>query len=179
MVGNWMDPAFLDGETFDVVLADYLLGAVERFAPYFQYSLLKKLRGITRSRFYLVGMEPYPEPITPAERVVNDIANFRDSCHLHLGERFHREFPVEWVVARLQECGFIVRATDRFPILYGKSFVDAELGLAEKLLNRLPAGPLRKGLQARLAEIHKAAAAALKQGGLPGGYDYLIAADPR
>jgi hypothetical protein len=36
VVGNWVDTDLLRGEVFDVVLADYLVGAVDRFAPYFQ-----------------------------------------------------------------------------------------------------------------------------------------------
>lgn len=35
LVGNWTDPRLLAGESFDTVLADYLLGAIEGFAPYF------------------------------------------------------------------------------------------------------------------------------------------------
>lgn len=33
LVGNWSDPEFLQGERFDTVLADYLLGAIDGFAP--------------------------------------------------------------------------------------------------------------------------------------------------
>ncbi len=44
IMGNWANPDLLRGEDFDVVLADYLLGAVERVAPYFQEELLTRLR---------------------------------------------------------------------------------------------------------------------------------------
>ena len=33
VAGNWQDAAFLHGERYDVVLADYLLGAIDGFAP--------------------------------------------------------------------------------------------------------------------------------------------------
>ena len=42
LIGNWTDPTLLAGETFDTVLADYLLGAVDGFAPYFQDQLLPR-----------------------------------------------------------------------------------------------------------------------------------------
>jgi hypothetical protein len=35
LLGNWADPALLAGEAYDTVLADYLLGAIDGFAPYF------------------------------------------------------------------------------------------------------------------------------------------------
>ena len=44
VVGNWLDPQLLAGETFDTVIADYLLGAIEGFAPYWQHQLFDRLR---------------------------------------------------------------------------------------------------------------------------------------
>ncbi|MBL8265032.1 class I SAM-dependent methyltransferase, partial [Steroidobacter sp.] len=44
IVGNWLDHDLLANETFDVVLADYLLGAVDGFAPYWQDQLFPRLR---------------------------------------------------------------------------------------------------------------------------------------
>jgi hypothetical protein len=34
--GNWQDEEFLDGRQFDVILADYLIGAIDGFAPYYR-----------------------------------------------------------------------------------------------------------------------------------------------
>ena len=34
--GNWQQDDFLKGECFDIVVADYLLRAIDSFAPYFQ-----------------------------------------------------------------------------------------------------------------------------------------------
>lgn len=36
VIGNWRDERFLEGQVFDTVLADYLVGAIDGFAPYFQ-----------------------------------------------------------------------------------------------------------------------------------------------
>lgn len=36
VVGNWRDEQFLEGRVFDTVLADYLVGAIDGFAPYYQ-----------------------------------------------------------------------------------------------------------------------------------------------
>jgi hypothetical protein len=43
VVGNWMDSAFCDTVgTFDTILADYLIGAVDGFSPYQQDEILVK-----------------------------------------------------------------------------------------------------------------------------------------
>ena len=179
LIGNWREAAFLEGETFDVVLADYLLGAVERYAPYFQYEMLQRLYRLTRKRLYLVGLEPYRAPRDAGEQAVCDIAHLRDALHLHNGERYHREFPLEWTRQRLQEVGFRILDERRFPVRYGARFIDAELGLCRQLLQRLPEGKLRQGLQARLVQVEQEALQALgKLGALSGGSDYLIAAEP-
>ena len=54
LVGNWSDPEFLQGERFDTVLADYLLGAIDGFAPYTQDQLFSRLRPLT---------DQHPEPL--------------------------------------------------------------------------------------------------------------------
>eukprot|EP00953_Heterococcus_sp_UTEX-ZZ885_P020500 11468-Heterococcus_DN1.PRE.1 len=36
VIGNWQDPAFLQHEKYDTILADYLIGAIDGFSPYFQ-----------------------------------------------------------------------------------------------------------------------------------------------
>jgi len=72
LVGNWEDPRLLAGETYDTVLADYLLGAIDGFAPYFQHQLFARLRPLVGQRLYVVGLEPYvtDEPDTAEGRLV-------------------------------------------------------------------------------------------------------------
>lgn len=48
IVGNWSDANFLANDVFDTVLAEYLLGAIEGYAPYFQY--LSAFREIASAR---------------------------------------------------------------------------------------------------------------------------------
>ncbi len=43
VVGNWMDDHFCQNlGTFDTILADYLIGAVDGFSPYEQDTIIKK-----------------------------------------------------------------------------------------------------------------------------------------
>ncbi|MCB9745072.1 MAG: class I SAM-dependent methyltransferase, partial [Alphaproteobacteria bacterium] len=61
VVGNWTDPTLLEGERFDTVVADYLLGAIDGFAPYFQDQLFSRLLPHVGRRLYVVGMAPFPD----------------------------------------------------------------------------------------------------------------------
>ena len=67
VVGNWVDSNLLKDEVYDTVVADYLLGAVEGFAPYFQPYLFKRLRPLTRKRLYIKGLEPYVPTMRPED----------------------------------------------------------------------------------------------------------------
>jgi hypothetical protein len=44
VTGNWKDNKMLDGQVYDVVLADYLLGSLDGFAPYFQDRLFERIK---------------------------------------------------------------------------------------------------------------------------------------
>jgi hypothetical protein len=36
VVGNWEDASLLQGQRFDTILADYLIGSINLYSPYFQ-----------------------------------------------------------------------------------------------------------------------------------------------
>ena len=65
VTGNWSDELFLSEQRFETVLADYLLGALDGFAPYHQDQLFSRLRRHVSGRLYVVGLEPYPDGIVP------------------------------------------------------------------------------------------------------------------
>jgi hypothetical protein len=103
LLGNWTDPTLLADEVHDTVLADYLIGAVEGFAPYFQQSLLRRLRSVTGRRLYVVGLDPYV--VGPAEtdeaRMVREIGRLRDAVLMLADETPYREYPAEWTLNAL------------------------------------------------------------------------------
>ena len=87
IAGNWTDPLLLHGEVYDQVLADYLLGAIDGFAPYFQDRLFARLRPHVGQRLYVVGLAPYPEPgDDPGGQLIWEIARLRDAAILLLAE---------------------------------------------------------------------------------------------
>jgi hypothetical protein len=181
VVGNWADPALLADERYDTVLADYLLGAIEGFAPYFQPRLFARLRPLVGRRLYVVGLEPYVtvEPADPAGRLVWEIGRWRDACLLHAGERPYREYPAEWAVERLEAAGFRLVAARRYAIRYKQRFVNSQIDMCAPRLAALPDRALAEALAARDEALRRAALERIAgEGSLRHGHDYLLAAEP-
>ncbi len=152
IVGNGLEPALLAGETFDTVLADYLIGAVEGFAPYAQAYVLRRLHGVTRGRLCVIGLEPYvplPEPDDADARSIWAIGRLRDACLLPAGERPYREFPLPWMLDQLTLAGFKIVAARRFPIRYGSRHVHRQLAMCIARARGLADRALGAALEAR------------------------------
>lgn len=181
IVANWADPELLRGERFDTVLADYLIGAVEGFAPYFQGAMFARLRALTGKRFYLVGLEPYVthDPATEGGRLIWEIGRFRDACLLLAGERPYREYPMQWVLDRMTAAGFRVTAARRFPIRYKARFVNSQIDMCAPRIARLGDPALATALTLRAEDLRsRALAFAEHEDGIRHGHDYVIAAEP-
>lgn len=181
IAGNWADPALLAGEAHDTVIAEYLLGALEAYAPYFQETLFLRLRPLVRRRLYVIGLDPYVlgRPDDAAGRMVQEVGRFRDACHLLAGETPYREYPAEWVADRLASAGFRIRFAQRFPNHYDMRWVELQLATAHRLIDRMTDAALGASLTAHAAALRQRCAALCQQeGGLIHGHDYLIAAEP-
>jgi len=185
VVGNWVDPDLLAGERYDTVLADYLLGAIEGFAPYWQDQLFARLHGLVApgGRLYVVGLEPYvvhlPERMDAAGSVIVRIGRLRDACLLLAGERPYREYPASWTLRRIEASGFRILQAEKAPIRFGARFVDSQIDMCGRVIARLSDPALASALQAN-ADALRAEAHALieREGGLRHGHDYVIAAEP-
>ncbi|WP_206185516.1 hypothetical protein [Sphingosinicella sp. CPCC 101087] len=181
VLGNWADPALLAGECYDTVLADYLLGAIEGFAPYFQPRLFARLRPLVGHRLYVVGLEPYVshEPNSPAARIIWEIGRFRDACLLLAGERPYREYPVQWVIDHLYASGFRVVAARRFAIRYKARFVNSQIDMCAPRLATLSDRTLADALSARGEALRNRALDLIdREGGIRHGFDHVVAAEP-
>ena len=181
IVGNWLEPELLAGETFDVVLADYLLGAVDGFAPYWQDQLFPRLRPHVAARLYVVGLEPYVPhaPTDPAGRLVNEIGRLRDACLLLSSDRPYREYPLHWVLRHLELAKFRVLDAQRFPVRYGERFVNSQLDMCVQALENLRDRSLAVSLQSHVAALRdRALAFVSREGGIRHGSDYIVVAEP-
>lgn len=181
VVGNWRNPDLLRGLSFDTVLMDYFLGAIEGYAPYWQAQVFDRFRPLVAGRLYLVGAEPYvPFPSTDeSSRMVREIGCLRDACLLLAGERPYREYPSAWVVHQLAQAGFRILDCQSFPIIYRAHFIDSQLDLCLRLAKRLAATELRDALMARIGQLRQhALTLAEANDGLRCGADYVITAQP-
>ncbi|CAM9723199.1 unnamed protein product, partial [Choristocarpus tenellus] len=120
VMGNWRDDGFLKGRTFNTILADYLIGAMDGFAPYYQDQVFDRLKRHLKpeGRLYLVGMQPLPDHPGGAAELVCEAARLRDACILLAGHRMYREYPLDWIVRQLERSGFAVTSAQKMPIIY-------------------------------------------------------------
>ena len=133
--GNWLNQLFMQETRFDVVLADYLLGAVEGYAPYFQDILFSRLHRHCRSTLYIIGQEPFSKkPTTPQGKLVDEVVRLRDACILLAGHNCYREYPRSWVIRSLQSSGFIVCQQKVFPIRINESYLHRQLQVCQNKL---------------------------------------------
>jgi len=184
ITGNWTDPSLLFEERFDVVLADYLLGAIDGFAPYFQDRLFARLRRHVapgHGRLYVVGLAPYPDrSAEPGGRLILEIARLRDACILLAGHRCYREYPRDWVERSLQSAGFVVEESVSVPIVYRRRFVDGQLDVCLRKLPHIADLGLRASLRAHIGDLRERAHHhLLRVGGIGFGEDYVVAASLR
>lgn len=180
VLGNWADAALLVGECYDTVLADYLIGAVEGFAPYFQHHLFLRLRPLVGQRLYVVGLEPYVnrDADTPAGRLVWEIGRVRDACPLLAGDMPYREYPAQWVVEHLEASGYRIVAAKRFPIRYKARFVNGQIDMCAPRQARLADRSLASALAAKGDELRARALDHIaREGYLRLGDDYVLAAE--
>lgn len=182
VLGNWVDPGLLEGEVHDTVVADYLIGAVEGFAPYFQRTLLHRLKPMTRRRLYVVGLDPYI--VGPADtdeaRMVRRIGRLRDAVLLMADETPYREYPAEWTLNALADSGFRVLSARRFPNRYKAKWVNGQLDMAVRRLPRIADRDLAGRLTDAVAEVRQSALRlCAERKGLRHGADYVVACEPR
>jgi hypothetical protein len=181
VVGNWIDPDLLAGEVFDTVLADYLLGAIEGFAPYWQDQLFSRLKPLVGKRLYIIGLEPYVPFITDdtSGRIIVEIGRLRDACLLLGNNRPYREYPMDWVLRQLEHSGYNIVDAQRIPIRYGDRFINSQLDLCTEVLNKIRDRNVAVTLQQYTASLRQQALALCAiQGGLEYGHDYIVVAEP-
>jgi len=168
--GEWTDPTLLHGEAWDQVLVDYVIGAIDGHAPYFQYDYLERLRPHCRGAVYLVGLEPPPRDGS----LLDQVCRTRDACILLAGHRMYREYPSALVQRWMERAGMRVRDMKVFPNRVGARFVNGQLDVAKR---KLPLFADRGLAEAMGRQIEQLRAAALAPGEVTWGADYVIAAD--
>ena len=178
LTGNWTDPLLLHGETFDTVVADYLLGAMDGFAPYFQDALFGRMAPHVGGRLYVVGLEPIPyRADTEGGRLIMEINRLRDACILLANHRCYREYPRDWVINNLGRHGFVVEEVETIGIVYRQGYVDNQLDVCRRKLPYIKDKRLTVELSRHIEQLRERCRHHLEvHGPIPFGSDYVIAA---
>ncbi len=182
IVGSWLDATLLHGETYDTVLADYLLGAIEGFAPYWQDQIFARLRPLVGTRLYVAGLEPYV-PYNPDDehgRLVARIGRVRDACLLLANDRPCREYPLDWCLRQLERSGYRVLDVRKIAIRCGNRFITSQLDLCASAIDRWKDRSLAVAMHGHIAALRaEALAVARRDGALRHGHDYVIVSEPQ
>lgn len=92
VVGNWDDSSssqtLCKDEMFDTILADYLVGAIDGFSPYFQDLIFPRLCKHLKpgGRLYVVGLNPIPDKAEGDGNLICKVTKLRDACILLAGK---------------------------------------------------------------------------------------------
>ncbi|WGL97705.1 hypothetical protein QE177_10890 [Arsenophonus sp. aPb] len=179
LLGNWADSDFMVNERFDTVIADYLLGAVDGFVPYWQIPLLYRLKALTLNRLYFTGLEPYVpyNANCRAGHLVVSIGRLRDACLLLAGERPYREYPADWVIYHLQQIGFEIVDLKHYPINYGHNWLTGQMEMCRQRINTFVDRQLAMSMLEHINQLEQQALLCIaQQGSLKHGADYVISA---
>lgn len=194
MTGNWQNEKFLALEKpFDVIIADYLIGAIEGFAPYYQDQICGRLEQMLapNGRMYLVGLQPLIDPQTSlgssdadadASKMIQHVARTRNACLLLAGRRCYREYPMEWAQRQLVQSGLSVTNTVRYANVYGLSAIIRQLEVGRRHVPMFQDADLAACMQKALDRIEKllkdefGSSSDAKQRKISFGFDYVIAA---
>ncbi|KAG7395851.1 hypothetical protein PHYBOEH_003097 [Phytophthora boehmeriae] len=194
--GNWESNAFLAEEPlFDVIIADYLVGAIEGFAPYFQDEICARLEQLLApgGRIYLVGLQPLSESQAPAGarkediaagKLIQEVARTRDACLLLAGRRCYREFPIHWCERQLEKAGLNVTNNIRLTNIYGRASITRQLEVGRRHISMIKDDILAENLQQALDRVDARLEAEFGSANLPKaeqrrirfGFDFVIAA---
>lgn len=175
--GTWNQETLLAQKQYDVIVADYLLGAIDGFTPYVQDLLFPRLVRHLRGRLYVVGLEPWPDRgTTRAEQAWVELCRLRDAAFLVSGARPYREYPESWVVRQLTAAGLRIVDQRTFTIVQSRKTVDREWGNATRTLAHIAGSPVERGLRQRADELRAELYLAVDRG-LRFGRDWVIAAE--
>ncbi|CEM28277.1 unnamed protein product [Vitrella brassicaformis CCMP3155] len=142
LTGDWADSTFLSNFQADVIAADYLIGAIDGFSPYFQDRIFSRLVQHLKPGgwLYVVGLEPFSnsEPTSKATELLQQVARVRDACILLAGHRCYREYPQEWVHRQLEQVKCRMDASERWPNVYSARQVERQIQVGRDKLPFFP-----------------------------------------
>jgi hypothetical protein len=171
----------LEQQQYDVILADYLIGAMDGFSPYRQDEIIPLLSKYLKpkGRLYIVGLEPIPDSVSGAANVICNVRRVRDACILLANHRCYREYPLEWTLKQVNACdSFALIDSFQFPIMYKYETILKQINVGRSKLKLFCNPSLAESMGQTLNELDAQALEATRQSGrLQLGFDYVVAAE--
>jgi hypothetical protein len=192
LVGNWFPQNatedlmhMLPHQHFDVILADYLIGAMDGFSPYHQDEMIAQLIPLLKphGRLYIVGLEPLPDAVPGPANIMCRVRQVRDACILLAGHRCYREYPLEWLqrhIATQHRPTLRIVETRTFPILYRHATIVKQIDVARSKLPFMPTQAVRNAMREVCSQLEQESLRATSQapnGQLQLGFDYIVAVE--
>ena len=189
VIGNWEDTTLLAGQKYDTIIADYLIGAMDGFAPYYQDVIFERLVQHLRpgGRLFVIGLQPIPDSEKFSSSSTGDgdvfcrITKVRDACILLANHRCYREYPLEWITRQINRIPTLhVTTTKQFPINYTYETMVRQINVGRSKLPLFTNKELAKEMGGLLDELEKESYTVTKRqkdGKVTIGFDYIVVAE--
>ena len=176
-----------EAEQFDTILVDYLIGAMDKFSPYFQDVIFERLNAHLRpgGRLLILGMEPISDESDDKSiaKITTDIKHVRDACQLLAGERPYREFPLSWIERTLDKVdGLTIVQRKIFPYKYTFEKLAEQIDLGRRRVDKFSSEELKAVMTGLLDELEAKClkiTAGLKDGTFTSGFNYVVVVEKR
>jgi hypothetical protein len=197
IIGNWAtgvsrnghleyntDKLLLEGQTFDTILVDYLVGAMDGFAPYFQDLIFDRLMPhlAPRGRMYIIGLQPIPDRADNDANVMCKITKIRDACILLANHRCYREYPVDWIQRHVRKAGLTIVETRQYPIRYDHNTMLKQINVGRSKLRLFPTRGVAEEMAVILDRLEQESLEVTRRqesGRVTLGFDYVVVAEKR
>ena len=178
--GGQSSPLDFPPNTFDVILADYLIGAMDGFSPYQQDLMIPKLSKYLKpgGMLYIVGLQPIPDVAEGHANIICRVRQVRDACILLAGHRCYREYPVEWIQRQVQQWDPLeLVTTTQFPILYKHATILNQINVGRSKFSYFPTPELAKEMKKVLDDLERQSIQAFQTvERIKLGFDYIVTA---
>ena len=180
-VGGDEESELCYNEVYDTILADYLVGAMDGFSPYYQDQIFPRLaKHLTPGGLiHVVGLNPIPDSAPGDADIFCKVTKLRDACILLAGHRCYREYPIDWIERHLEKAGLEVVKSSRFPILYSHWAIVRQLNVARSKLKLFPSKALAKEMEGAIDALEKESKERTDKAPnrrLKLGFDYVVTA---
>jgi hypothetical protein len=191
IIGNWEDTTLLSGKTYDTIIADYLIGAMDGFAPYYQDVILERLVQHLRPGgcLFIIGLQPIPDSDKFDSTSNGDgdvfcrITKVRDACILLANHRCYREYPLEWITRQINRIPTLkVTTSKQFPINYTYETMVRQINVGRSKLSLFANKGLAKEMGILLDDLEKESYTVTKRqknGKVTLGFDYIVVAEKK